>query len=440
MSDKKAYEQYLTTKKKSSSYLKDAMEVYGYFHETVKEGTVQEVADFVARLQGWMSGYTPKAFQFLAEYPVFIEKENPKLKPVADAIQDYCVQEFKKRAQNAADKAKNEMRLIPGNTKINSVYLKGITNSQFVDAFNTLQKCIVKTYDDIKIQPFAWGYPNVHMTEGYYNRLNDILFTSCFCGTYENGVITVDAQKFFADNKIKKHKKIDLTIAGLEKMGFVFENFEKKNKSFRVLYPVNPQVLYVLYVYANNIDESLQTWQYPRQFNNYSYRYVEDPATQTYEPVFHAVMDIASDKLQEIQYWLHADAEKCGYRIDENKGMGEWVVYRKGSKEFLCVGEKQINGKSLIATKVIFRTVFETEKEKIRALATRFPKTFTSNSNCPENKKGCIVKCIRYEMDGVPRRNCPYNSFWFEDISLDDIKDILELYKIENKIKTDSVS
>ena len=436
MSDKQLYQQYLTAKKKSSTYIKDAMEVHGYFHEMVKEGNVQEVADFVARLQGWMSGYTPKAFQFLAEYPVFIEKENPKLKPVADAIQDYCIQEFKKRAQNVAEKVKNEMRPIPDNTKIKPVYLKGmISNSQFVDAFKTLQECIIKAYDDIKKQPFAWGYPNVHMTEGYYNRLNDILFAFALRGAYKDGVITVDTQKFFADTKVKKHKKIDLIIAGLEKMGFSFEGFDKRNKSFRVLYPVNPQVLYVLYVYAGNIDESLQTWQYPRQFNNYSYRYVEDPATQSHESVFHAVMDIASDKLREIQYWLHADAEKCGYRIDVNKGMGEWAVYKKGSKEFLCVGEKQVNGKSIIATKAIFRTVFETEKEKIHALATRFPKTFTSNSNCPENKKGCLIKCIRYEIDDVPRRNCPYSSFWFEDISLDDVKDILELYKIENKIK-----
>jgi len=46
----------------------------------------------------------------------------------------------------------------------------------------------------------------------------------------------------------------------------------------------------------------------------------------------------------------------------------------------------------------------------------------------------CTMR-IEHNLMGKTQHNCAYQSFRFNDITLDDIKAILELFKIENKIK-----
>ena len=99
----------------------------------------------------------------------------------------------------------------------------------------------------------------------------------------------------------------------------------------------------------------------------------------------------------------------------------------------MLVREEEKDGAVVVRSKAIFRDVHESEKQRVQALYRRFPGTFTSNcSMC--NKRKCTMR-IEYDVDGSKRINCAYISFWFEDISLEDAKDILVLYRIENKIK-----
>ena len=251
---------------------------------------------------------------------------------------------------------------------------------------------------------------------------------------------------FFAHSDVKRHKKVELMINRFRKMGFDIDDFDKKSEIFYVSYPENPHIIAVLHAYvtANN-KLSAKSWGLSTQRNALSYRFIEDTTTQEYETVFHALMAHEPTELFAIQCWLHAEAAKCGFAIDPKsvteKGM---VLYKKGSKNFMLVGYKQgEEDNSAVWSKVIFRDVFETRKDKMEKLAQTFPGTFGQDRNavcrfCDVRKKQakpCYMR-ISYELFGETWHNCAYGSFWFKGVTLENIGGLLELYKIENKIKT----
>jgi hypothetical protein len=149
--------------------------------------------------------------------------------------------------------------------------------------------------------------------------VNDILFALKFCGEYQNGVLTINGNRFFAYSGVKRHKKVELMVSGFERMGLKFDVFDKKVDTFRVTYPKNPLVLYALCSYMNDIDENKQHWSYGTPRHGFSYRFVECPTAQTHETAFLAEFDYMSKDLQEIQLWLHAEAAKYGFAIDPNE-------------------------------------------------------------------------------------------------------------------------
>ena len=107
-----------------------------------------------------------------------------------------------------------------------------------------------------------------------------------------------------------------------------------------------------------------------------------------------------------------------------------------------------MNGHNLIFTKSVFRKVFESNPDEINELERRFPGTFDggnepgpfgnkNRSDCekcsnPDNKCTMRIKCIVKDKISY---TCAYNSFFFYNITLDDVKLILKLFMIENKIK-----
>jgi hypothetical protein len=339
-------------------------------------------------------------------------------------------------AKESAVWRKKAILPIPADAKTDPRYLNGLSNDEFVKNFGKLQKIVIAAYEDIEKTPFSWGYPQYLTTEGYYSRVADFLFSFVNAGSAGNGTITVDTKKFFALQNVKRHRKPEQMISGFEKLGFSFENFSKKSESFTCSYPANPGIITVLnaYIHAQNTQLSPPYWSYGKAADSLSYRYLEDPSRQKYECVFHALMDYASANTFEIQCRLHAEAAKSGFKIDPKEPTEKsCMLYKKGSKRLLLVGEREENGKAVTFSKAILRDVHITEKDKMQKLYNQFPETFTSN--CHMCNKGDCTMRIPYEVNGEPRINCAYGSFMFNDITLENAMDILEVYKIENKIK-----
>jgi hypothetical protein len=188
-----------------------------------------------------------------------------------------------------------------------------------------------------------------------------------------------------------------------------------------------------LSAYVGEIDETAQHWTYGVPRNGYSYRFIEDPAVQTHECAFLAEMDYASGALREIQYWLHAEAAKCGFAIDPGEPKEkDCMLYKKGSKRWLLAGQ---DGGGVAFVKAIFRAAHS--HETMAKLYRRFPDTFRHNcgSSCGPNVKPSCVMRIEFKIDGDLRRCCAYNSFYFNSPSPDDMRMILDMFKLENRIR-----
>lgn len=367
------------------------------------------------------------------------EIENNDFLFLVNNIEKSLIKRYEDIAKQAVKNRRENILLIPNDAYINPKHLREITNNEFILSFRQLQQIIINTYSDIEKSPFYWGYPDCDQTDGYYNRVTDFLFAFVFNGTYENDILTVNKKEFLSDKRIKIHKKIEQMILGFNNMGFSIEGFDKKSISFTVKYPNNPYVIYVLNVYINEIPKDKPNWLLGMPRLSFSYRFIEDPNKQKYETIFISELDYQSKKLQDIQYFLHKEAAKMGYKIDIN----EWrekgcILYKKGAKRFMLVGEYKKDGLPVITSKIIFRGVFDKEKEKMEDLYLRFPDTFKSNCTLCNGSKPFDGECsmrISYVLGGKSHCNCAYNSFRFYNIELNDVKDLLNLFIIENKIK-----
>ena len=435
MLNKQAYSDYLMKKKRNEKLITERLgllDKFNAFLSRTGEITENDIFEFTQPKNNENSAVkTQKANEFILDYSAFIKSEYPN--PLADLIDDCYRKLFEKTAKDFAMKRRNDILPAPSNFKVAEKHLTELTNDAFVRAFEALQQIVKAVYEDIEKHPFQWGYPD--FLKGLYNRVADILFEFVFSGSYCDGVLTVDTKKFFAANYVKRHKKVELMIAGFENFGFLFDGFNKKSESFRVSFPDNPHVITVLNAYANEIDTTMPDWAWGKPRHSLSYRYIEDPSAQQYESVFHAEMDYASDKFREIQYWLHDEAAKYGFYLDPKSPKS--LQFKKGSKEFFVVAEKVpkglYGGKGIYA-KVSFLKAFETEPDKMKAFCERYSHVFRLEDKgkcCNENK--CMFR-MRFTFEGISYLRCGLKNFIFDDIDLDDVKAILEMFVIENKI------
>lgn len=390
------------------------------------------------------SGVVWKYFFERYNHRFFNEDENGKV------ILDYGIYLYSKEdkriisekaAKLYAEKMRRYLVFIPDNCIVDKKHVFLLNNTEFVRAFKELQQLIAKMYENIEEAPFSWGYPEDNIADERfnmnYNRLEDILFELVLRGIFRNNTLVVDMKRFRA--AMKKHKMIDLIVGGLIKHGFVFHNFNRKSDSFTVSYPSNPPLLQALYAYVNALD--IRPGPELALMKSFSYRYIEAPGMQEKETVYLAKMDQSSVKLQEIQEFIYEKAKEYGYKIYSKKPINKnCIFYKKGSKHFIHVGEKDVDGRTTVFAKVIFRSVFLSDKDKVNELAKSMPGVFgvNKNSNCTKcngfnkSKKPCIMR-IDYELDGKNYKNCAFNSFYFYNPTLDNIKSILELYIMENK-------
>jgi len=238
------------------------------------------------------------------------------------------------------------------------------------------------------------------------------------------------------------HKHVGMIVDKLISFGFVFDGWNNKEDSFTVAYPQKPLFFDILQTYATAIDDTVQTAASYSKFASFSYRWIEDPAEQKYEPLFLVQMDMASKKLQKIGYWLYDKAKEYGFTIDQKKPFDKGCIhYTKGSKSFLLVGERYVDEKPLIFSKAIFRQLQTANPELFSELCHAFPNTFGANGKSFDNPSlcgHCNTECsmrISYDLDGKTYNNCAYQSFYFYDLNLDNIKVLTEAYCFEHKIR-----
>lgn len=326
------YHEHLIQKGKKQTFIDESMGFTDVFADVleVNPNISEAIPMFIERVNSRGLVVVRAAYEFVDDYAKFIRKEKP---PLADAIREGCLRIFEQTAKDDVKGRKQDILPIPATAKINPKRLGKLTNEQFVKAFGELQQFVIACYDDIEKDPFAWGYPDSYLTDGYYNRVNDILFALTFCGEYQNGVLTIDGNKFFSYSGVKRHKKVELMVSGFKKMGLKFDAFGKKVDKFNVTYQKNPLILYALCSYMSDIDETKQHWSYGTPRHGFSYRFIECPSVQTHETAFLAEFDYMSKNLQEIQLWLHAEAAKHGFAFDPNEPLEKGCIrYKKGSK------------------------------------------------------------------------------------------------------------
>jgi len=166
---------------------------------------------------------------------------------------------------------------------------------------------------------------------------------------------------------------------------------------------------------------------------------------QTREVFFLAKTDGEPEQLRRIYYWLYDEALKHGFSPTGCEYMGCYS-YKKDFKEWLLLG----NGSSYhedeflhspdyaLAAKARFLRVFQTHPEKIADLMQKFPDSFgrpwTKCYKCKAKAEDCNNR-ISFKKGNNDYHHCGRAYLYFHDPTFEDVKAILELYKIENKIK-----
>ena len=356
---------------------------------------------------------------------------------------------------------------IPDGLKVNSQILMGLTNEQFIKTFRDLQKFFIVYYEDIEYNPIAWGYPDP--CEPYLpkdckyigphdTRLTQLLFAFIKSGQIKNGTLIIDSNDFCKHINRWGYGKPELMIDGIMRMGFTVENFIKESGAFTVSYPKNPHIMQVLCAYFTDrpCPRCYGTcsvmgrcyWDCPvTPVTVFSYRFIEDPAEQKHETEFLAFVSGMPKNLQEIQYFLYSESKRYGYRF--NKFDPVWaggLLYEKGALDWPRVGiisdawhEDDYRNFRFMAH-VKFNRVFKTHTDKIAAFAEKRPDVFYNtdpddvcNSHCGQTlNEPCPSHRVTYELNGVTYHNC--GGFRINNPTLEDVKAILELYKLENNI------
>ncbi|MCL2364259.1 MAG: hypothetical protein FWC71_06305 [Defluviitaleaceae bacterium] len=464
MTTAQAYRDYLTRTKKNESLVNIKMECFHAFEATVADLAAITDQDIYAFIRpddtDCRAGHIKNANEFFLHFATFIEKEHPSLANTAAVIRGYFQARFITTAQRHVTDKKAKIIPMPDDTQIDLRHLTGLSHDDFASAFAFLQQLVIQCYDAIAESPLLWGYPDYVTTEGHYNRLVDVLFALVFYGTHCEGVITVDTKAFFASPSIKRHKKLERMMDGLAQMGFAFENI--KSETFRVSFPSHPHVITALFAYARQLSPDRQSWwQYSIAVQSFSHRFVENPAAQAYEPAYLAEMDYGNETLREIKRLLHAEAAKYGYTVDKQNWQDpNGARLTKGAKQFLTVqqGRRTPNTNHFephatqIGTKVSFIHAFAKAPDKMHALCARFPQVFrlddpgtccndnpASGHSFADKSEKSGRRCafvMRFTFDGTAYKRCGLGNFFFNDLTPGDVMAILEMYLIENNIKT----
>jgi len=356
---------------------------------------------------------------------------------------------------------------IPVDLQVNSQHLDGLTHEQFLKAFSELQQFVINCYTDIEQDPIAWGYPDPYRQKSgnggisigpHEKRLTGFLFAISAAGEYDNDVFTVDYKDFTDQFKRWKHTKPEKMLEGLTRHGLIIKNFGKKSTHFTVEYPANHHFLQALcshfsdrpcrrcYGACSHMGSCYWTYNAITPVTIFSYRFIEDPAKQKHETEFLAFVSGMPEELQEIQYYLYSESKRYDFRFDPFKPVWSGgLLYEKGAVDWPRVGyigdgwDGDDYRMFSFRSHVKFNKVFQTHPEKVAEFAKQRPDVLTNpahmcNLHCGNTlERPCAAHRVSYEIDGVTYHNC--GGIRIHEPTLEDVKAIVALYVLENKLK-----
>ena len=365
--------------------------------------------------------------------------------------------------------SRERIAAIPTDLRVNPTLLDGLTPDQFVNAFCELQQFVINCYQDIELDPGAWGYPDPYKKQSTGNggisigpheeRLMDFLFALIRSSdpTLHDNTLTVDYNKFAR----WKQTKPAMMLKGLMEKGLVIENFCKKSTHFTVHYPANPHVIKVLRAYFSDRPcrrcygtcshmGTCYWWNAISPTKIFSYRFIEDPAEHKHEVEFLAFVSGMPEALQEIQYYLYSESKRYGYRFDPFKPVWSGgLLYERRSVEWPRVGYIGDGWQGDDYRMFSFRChvklnkVFQTHPDKIAAFIRQRPDVLTNpdhmcNQHCGKTlANACNAHRVSYTINGVMYHNC--GGIRIHHPSLDDVKAIVELFVLENNLLENSL-
>ena len=386
-------------------------------------------------------GAEKSTYRFLDDYAEFMGESSL----FAGAYREHIRQVFEEPARNAVNGYKKAIVFIPEDTKIDPYFLDGLTNHEFVIAFRALQQLVYGIYEEIeRTSPFEWGWQGWQdkiavggSCGGYgvwHNRIMGLLGAFADAGHLDGDVLVVDKKKFVHHDAVKNLKKArtNMITASFMDMGLSIEGFDdKKAGTFTVSCLDTPHLIMVLFSYCKKrpqrdcckcvedgpCHEDCSLMSVDHHHHIFSYRFVEAHSQQTndMEVFFLAVTDSAPEALREIQFYLHEEAAKYGFAITPPTTYQGSIQYMKHgkAKPWLLVGSgtsrtdffyaQQTNKWTL---KTEFKRIFKKHPDKADELAKMFPEDFRG--------------------EGM---------FTLQNPTLDDVKAVLEIFKLEHNIK-----
>ena len=454
MKNTQEFGQYLASKRKKQKYIDEHVGFIEWFYADLN-GRVPTTSLIDTFLRDRWCGYVSKDksnFQILSEYADFCKLSDPAF---SQTFYEFVIETFEGEARKAMKNYKNSLVFIPQDTKINPIHLNGLTNDEFVQAFRELQDFLYVTYDEIeKSSPFEWGWPDWSELTWYgmiHNRVIMVLNALVECGRAENNVLIVDKHLFTDHAKKRVDEQLvcrplentKQLLNGLIQMGLQIEGLDDTNvPSFTVSFPRNSSVITVICAYFKERNPKITN-----HIRYFSYRFMQDSATQSHETFFLAKTDGEPEHLRAIYYWLYDEAIKHGFHPTGEEKM-YCYLYKKGSKEWLLLGkgssyheEEFLHSVDYdISVKFAFPKIYHTHPEKIVWLKKRFPTAFTTRwggcHSC-KAKKGTMEDCknrVIFDTDN-PHYRCVKGYLYFHDPTFEDVQEFLEIYKLENKIK-----
>jgi len=459
---KNAFAAYLTEKKRAPKTIAVHMRLFDMLGDA--KPTTEELGTFCLGKQGTWHGSVELTarWRFLDEFAAFCEtgaanaQTDYELPIFAAAIRTLIHDHFEGDAWQAVTQYKQEIVCIPEGTKINPHYLNGLSNDEFVTAFNALQELLYGIYEGIEQgSPFDWGWPDYRGLTVYGINHDRVLraFESIAYGELAGDALVVNKKDYFASDHHKPQDRALLLLKGIAQHGIHIDGLEdKKAAAFTVSCPDSPAVMRVVQSYfrsrpnpdnchkcSDDCMEQAHCWRttYYRHTRLISHRFVEVGEVATVYPPwsmaetgkaeFLARTDYLPDSLRQTHYALYHDACKVGIWTEPFYDMFKGaIVYAKGTwKKHTRFVFWDSN-----AIMVKLERVFTKHPEKITALETRFPGIFAQKSrHCTECKPTCKHRQVN------PNPWCSNTEFWFEKPTHNDAMFLWELFKLNNNIK-----
>ncbi len=168
--------------------------------------------------------------------------------------------------QNTAQNFLDHMIEVPNDFMVNKDCLIGIEKEGFIQGLQELTEFIKNIYTDMISDPSGFGFsliedieykpfnPKAAESKNSSNRFMLLLYLFVKCGTYENGVITVNKSLFSSACKVHKLSNASKIMNKLNQFGLIIDGYnERKSDLFTIDYPDRNLFLNALYGYMKNI-------------------------------------------------------------------------------------------------------------------------------------------------------------------------------------------